>query len=259
MNINQKQYLKKYSNEPKKKKKKPVAASSTYVLLLFLALQSFYKIFYSSVRIIDDDEYFLNDIKHDDDLIYTKEDAPQIVGIIDERPPELIAEDFKNSDKWRGIISEGDNSNQVKHGKQDLSPVRSNKKRRVSASPDLSPKRCSNSLDLSPKRFSNSRDLSPKRVSSNISSKSRTDIKDSFKQRSRVSEKDRRDYSQAKESISIDKRTKNSTDDSQEHEVVRRDRRTGKRITKESTLNEKKEKDKHQEAKTQIYTRWGLG
>lgn len=236
MNINQKQYLKKYSSEPKKKKRKAVTTNSTYVLLLYLGLSSFYKNIYSSVRIIDDDEYFLNDIQHDDELVFTKEDAPIIVGVIDERPPELIAEDFKNSDKWRGIISEGDNSNHVKH-KQDLSPVRSQKKSRVVASPDLSPKRfASNSPDLSPKRFS----------SNNSSSKPRTVIKDSVKRGSTVSEKEKRD----------DKRTKNSTDD---QEVVRRDRRTGKRITLESTLNENKEKDKHQEAKNQIYTRWGLG
>lgn len=36
----------------------------------------------------------------------TGEDAPQIVGVIDDRPPELQALDYKNSDKWKVVSND---------------------------------------------------------------------------------------------------------------------------------------------------------
>lgn len=246
-----------------------------------------------SLKIIDDDEFSCNDIKHDDEMIFTKEDAPQIVGIIDDRPPELIANDFKNSDKWKGIISNGDNSNKKTHDKQDLSPIRLQRKCRRSAdlspkrftskvSPDLSPDRSKTSKkkyspDLSPdsSRTSNKKyspDLSPERYSSK---KYSTDDKSRNKNQNSERSKDLNKNNSP--DISSSQRFKNSSnifrsressfiakqsiqlDEYQEQEVVRRDRRTGKRITLESTLHDKKEKDKQKEAKNEKYTRWGLG
>lgn len=239
-------------------------------------------------------------MKNDDEMIFTKEDAPQIVGVIDERPPELIANDFKNSDKWKGIISNnGDNSNQKKLDKQDLSPLRLQKKSRKSTSPDLSPKRSKVSPDLSPDRSRTSKkkyspdlspdrssnykkkyspDLSPQRQrsssSKNYSTDNKSRNKNQYTERSNHSNRNNSpDISRdTANKDSSSQRFKNSTnisqtkakqsihpDEYQNQEVVRRDRRTGKRITLESTLHDKKEKDKKQEVKNEKYTRWGLG
>lgn len=245
-------------------------------------------------------------MKHDDEMIYTKEDAPQIVGIIDERPPQLIANDFKNSDKWKGIINNGDNSNKKSLNKQDLSPLRLQKKSRKSTSPDLSPKRFTSKVfpdlshdrsraskknyspDLSPDRSRSSKkkyspDLSPERdissSSKNCSPDDQSRNKKHYTERSKHSNRNnisdissnkanKDSSSQRFQNSSNISQTKESSfsakqfihpDEYQNQEVVRRDRRTGKRITLESTLHDKKEKDKKQEVKNEKYTRWGLG
>lgn len=64
----------------------------------------------SSVRIIDDDIDIskLQKISDEDLEVYAiGEDAPQIVGVFDERPAELIAkEDYKNSERWKVLASD---------------------------------------------------------------------------------------------------------------------------------------------------------
>lgn len=107
-----------------------------------------------------------------DDFYATNEEAPQVVGVIDDRAPEVIAkEDFKQSSKWKSLAEQSkqnkkyedkkhyrDNYNASKidtkkSGRDmtppvDLSPIR--KSRRDL----LEPTKCSRSspLDLSPKR-----------------------------------------------------------------------------------------------------------
>lgn len=123
------------------------------------------------------------------------EDAPQIVGVIDDRPPELVAkEDYTKSIKWKGLASVSDEPISAKLAdrkrsktskspdkKSDLSPPRRGKgshdispprrrhknpdqsppRRKMASSPDLSPRRKS---DLSPpRRRHRSPDLSPPR------------------------------------------------------------------------------------------------
>uniref|UniRef100_A0A1B0GK13 BUD13 homolog n=1 Tax=Lutzomyia longipalpis TaxID=7200 RepID=A0A1B0GK13_LUTLO len=182
--IDQKEYLKKYlSNDvgkekKKKKKKRPITGQS--------------------VTIIDDD-VDVSKIQHlhDDELevLNTGEDAPQVVGVIDERPPELRAQDFKNSSKWKLIADDNgfessltvqeldrksgriEKSSKGKreyrsrskkdNSSPDLSPVRHRRKSGSQSPPrrrkssDLSPKR-KRSPDLSPRR-KRSPDLSPRR------------------------------------------------------------------------------------------------
>lgn len=164
-------------------------------------------LFIFRVKIIDDDidlSHLGNVNDEESDLFATGEDAPQIVGVIDDRPPELQALDYKNSNKWRVVSSNNEitsnktlqhasrlskNEDEVsspkrqkqssKHSKtySDLSPIR--RKVRDDISPDSSSrdhhkrKKYKDSPDLSPKRkFKNnsSPDLSPKRKFTNNSS-----------------------------------------------------------------------------------------
>lgn len=84
--LSQKEYLKKYLSGEKHKKKKKSKKSE------------------KNVKIIDDDCDVLKPERSDDELILTGEDAPQIVGIIDDRPPGLkTIEDFRRSGKWKSV------------------------------------------------------------------------------------------------------------------------------------------------------------
>ncbi|XP_015109902.1 BUD13 homolog [Diachasma alloeum] len=90
--VDQKAYLKKYlrsDKDEKKKKKKKVKVAST------------------NVKIIDDD-IDLNHIRPVDEgefeILNATEDAPQIVGIIDERGPV----DFADKRRWKIIADDGD-------------------------------------------------------------------------------------------------------------------------------------------------------
>uniref|UniRef100_A0A0C9REX4 BUD13 homolog n=1 Tax=Fopius arisanus TaxID=64838 RepID=A0A0C9REX4_9HYME len=90
--VDQKAYLKKYlrsSNDEKKKKKKKIKAVST------------------NVKIIDDD-IDLNHLRPVDEgefeILNATEDAPQIVGIVDERGPV----DFADKRRWKIIADDGD-------------------------------------------------------------------------------------------------------------------------------------------------------
>ncbi|XP_055624835.1 BUD13 homolog [Toxorhynchites rutilus septentrionalis] len=99
--INQKEYLKRYlSNEKdsKKKKKKKRDKQTTDK---------------SNVRIIDTDD-FNNHIQpnneDESDLFAMGDEAPQIVGIIDDRPPELKAKEDFNSSRWKKLSEDSGNS-----------------------------------------------------------------------------------------------------------------------------------------------------
>uniref|UniRef100_A0A1B0DGZ5 BUD13 homolog n=1 Tax=Phlebotomus papatasi TaxID=29031 RepID=A0A1B0DGZ5_PHLPP len=164
--INQKEYLKKYlsgdvGEKKKKKKKRPIVGQT--------------------VKIIDDD-IDVSKMQHfqdNDDLemLTTGEDAPQVVGVIDERPPELRAQDFKNSTKWKVISDDNGYESSLtiqqldrQSGRVEKSQTsksserRETSKKKYESSPDLSPPRKRNtSADLSPPRRRSSPDLSPKR------------------------------------------------------------------------------------------------
>uniref|UniRef100_A0A1B6KCJ8 BUD13 homolog n=2 Tax=Graphocephala atropunctata TaxID=36148 RepID=A0A1B6KCJ8_9HEMI len=88
-NISQKDYLKKYlsSEDVKKTKKKKISSNKV-----------------KRSKIIDDDIDLKNMRALDDDeieLFQMDEDAPQIAGIVDERPPDVIAQEQYNSKRWK--------------------------------------------------------------------------------------------------------------------------------------------------------------
>ncbi|KAF5277010.1 hypothetical protein FQR65_LT16089 [Abscondita terminalis] len=87
--VNQKEYLKKYlsggKKDKKKKKRKRNEASDR-------------------VKIIDDDIGLTKESLNDaEDLFTTNEDAPQIVGVVDERPMHMRIDDYRQSDLWRPL------------------------------------------------------------------------------------------------------------------------------------------------------------
>ncbi|XP_011500611.1 PREDICTED: BUD13 homolog [Ceratosolen solmsi marchali] len=100
--INQKEYLKKYlskKDDGKKKKKRKI------------------KVGVKTVQIIDDDIDLKKLIPVDDDeisIFNTTEDAPQIVGIIDERGPI----DFADKQRWKVIADDGTGDIQIKKVEQ---------------------------------------------------------------------------------------------------------------------------------------------
>ncbi|XP_062559610.1 BUD13 homolog [Armigeres subalbatus] len=93
--IDQKAYLKRYlsndKDKKKKKKKKDKSASK------------------SNVRIIDADDFsshVQHEIEDENELFGLGEEAPQIVGVIDERPPELKAKEDFSSSKWKKLAAD---------------------------------------------------------------------------------------------------------------------------------------------------------
>lgn len=172
--LSQKDYLKKYlsfntDDKKKKKKKKPVNAS------------------HERFRVVDDDIDINNMRPLDEDeldLYNLAEDAPQIAGIIDERPDSLRSlEEFRGSKRWK-VMSDENGIEDIKVtaiesvgkqvvtsssrncGKSDLSPQRGYDSTRESK------KTCSTRIDLesdfdvSPprkSRISSDSDVSPPR------------------------------------------------------------------------------------------------
>ncbi|CAG9857493.1 unnamed protein product [Phyllotreta striolata] len=91
--INQKEYLKKYlkigkSSDGKKKKKKPNSIAR------------------KGLKIIDDDADASLSQQIRDDLDANNEDAPQIVAVIDERPPSLRIDEKTKNPLWQPIGDE---------------------------------------------------------------------------------------------------------------------------------------------------------
>ncbi|XP_055595363.1 BUD13 homolog [Uranotaenia lowii] len=98
--IDQKEYLKRYlSNEKdktkKKKKKKDKHGTGK-----------------SNVRIIDADDFDpyggLPQGPDESDVFALEDEAPLVVGVIDERPPELKAQEDFSSNKWRKLAADPD-------------------------------------------------------------------------------------------------------------------------------------------------------
>uniref|UniRef100_A0A182IJX0 BUD13 homolog n=1 Tax=Anopheles atroparvus TaxID=41427 RepID=A0A182IJX0_ANOAO len=127
--IDQKEYLKRYlSNEKEKKKRKKKEKKAAVAK--------------ANVRIIDDDLDLskLQSIQEDDvDMFGLGEEAPQVVGIIDERPPELRAKEDFGSNKWKVVAStDGFDStlevrdvtkrkDSVRHGEREKIPMKAHR------------------------------------------------------------------------------------------------------------------------------------
>lgn len=131
----------------------------------------YFSLFCSSVKIIDDDDTGYNPAQFEideGDLYATNEEAPQIVGVIDERAPDVILkQDYQGSSKWKTFASsskeESHTENYRKTNKRshssDASPQRKktspDRSRRQKESPDTLFSRKSkrnNSSDSSPPR-----------------------------------------------------------------------------------------------------------
>ncbi|XP_048488289.1 BUD13 homolog [Plutella xylostella] len=153
--IDQKAYLQKYltgSSGDKKKKKKKKAPKPTGLKIIDDDLD------YSKLRSLDGDEL---------DILDQGEDAPQIAGIIDERPEEVIkAEEYSNrSSKWR-VITQDDGFN----SKLKIEEITKDKKQKEKENEIIFGKMYSDSEDEEKKGS----DASPPRKSTN--SKQKPDI-----------------------------------------------------------------------------------
>lgn len=153
--INQKEYLKKYlsdgRSDHKRKKKRDYSDSSS-----------------SRVKIIDDNIDVSRRRAYDDDydLILTGEDAPQIVGIVDDRPAELkTIEDFRSSGKWKTMASDGGGRQRDDNKYKDSYRQNTKYDQRRSKTPDrdYSPKRRTYSNEGSRSRQRSFEDSSPPR------------------------------------------------------------------------------------------------
>ncbi|XP_049545568.1 BUD13 homolog [Anopheles darlingi] len=155
--IDQKEYLKRYlSNDKEKKKKKKKEKKN---------------IGKATVRIIDDDVDFskIETVQDGEvDLFALGEEAPQVVGIIDERPPELRAKEDFSSNKWKVVASnDGFDSTLQVHDVSGRPTGSSNGRtgRAVQLDSDESPPRKSrrDSDNSPPRRRRNDSDESPPR------------------------------------------------------------------------------------------------
>ncbi|KAK9885952.1 hypothetical protein WA026_013828 [Henosepilachna vigintioctopunctata] len=158
--INQKEYLKRYlkngksiSGEKRKKKKK--AKNGT-----------------SGLRIIDDNDDTFNSAVHED-LLGETEDAPQIVEVIDDRPPSLRIDEKSKSHLWIPIgshteIACEDTSPPIRKVDKDMSPPRRKLNENVSSpgkriDEDISPPRRNVDQNISVPKKKMDRDISPPR------------------------------------------------------------------------------------------------
>ena len=154
--LSQKDYLKKYlssdnklKKRSKKSKDKPV--KSRQVMKRLKKVSNLIHKFHFSVKIIDDDEYAYNTQDNEideNDLYALNEEAPQIVGVIDERAPDvLMKQEYIQSGKWKQIGSEA-KSNAEKQRKPDSSPPDESSPRRKRRNSDESPPRRRNGSEL---------------------------------------------------------------------------------------------------------------
>ncbi|RZF44284.1 hypothetical protein LSTR_LSTR006834 [Laodelphax striatellus] len=101
--MSQKEYLKKYlSNEKDKKKKKKVKLSSSSVLKRSQIIDD--DVDLKTMRVLNDDEI---------DLYQLGEDAPQIAGIIDERPTEMQAMEYYSDKKRWKVFGDADGGGEL--------------------------------------------------------------------------------------------------------------------------------------------------
>lgn len=124
------------------------------------------------MKIIDDDvdlSMLQNANDADIEKFNLDEDAPQIVGIVDDRPPELIAkEDYNKSRKWKTLGTDPEESEmsatQMKGRTPSRSPNINRKRNSFDASPVRKGEKPGGSHDASPPHKSDKhRDASPPR------------------------------------------------------------------------------------------------
>lgn len=128
---------------------------------------------YVSLKIIDDDIDVPHNINENElNEFLTAEDAPQVCGIVDDRPLSMRVDDYRKSDKWK-LVGSDDELKETEPTKN------SHKNKRANYDSDLSPSRNKNSdSDASPprktqstvKRKSRFTDSSPPRKPRNDSS-----------------------------------------------------------------------------------------
>ncbi|CAK1549198.1 unnamed protein product [Leptosia nina] len=156
--IDQKAYLQRYLNGPsdKKKKKKKVVKGKGF-------------------KIIDDDIDLskLQELQGDElDILDQGEDAPQIAGIIDERPEEVKkAELFQSSSKWR-VVTQDDGFNtklQVEEIKKDIKEVEKENEIIFGKMYSDSEEEKKSDSDVSPPRKNNKRGITTKKQSASDS------------------------------------------------------------------------------------------
>lgn len=132
------------------------------------------------MKIIDDDDYGHGhgDEVDESELFATNEEAPQIVGVIDERAPDVIMkQEYLESGKWKKIgASENQKKSekQTKHRKRshsdDESPPRKAKSSlpsREESSDNSPPRKKKNSSDESPPRRNKDKNGTPERAAVN--------------------------------------------------------------------------------------------
>ncbi|KAL1517240.1 hypothetical protein ABEB36_001029 [Hypothenemus hampei] len=148
--VDQKEYLKKYlgfgkgSKEKKKKKKTKKAITG------------------NRLKIVDDDIDAQFNQQVQEDLDGDNEDAPQIVSVIDDRPPSLRI-DEKSKDLLWTPIGAPPNQTSFSETNKDISPERRRSKKR-SESDSSPPRKLSKHVVRSPGRNQSDKDLSPIRV-----------------------------------------------------------------------------------------------
>lgn len=129
------------------------------------------------MKIIDDDAYHFGQEENDDDIYALNEEAPQIVGIIDERAPNvLMKQEYLESGNWKVLASTSDKPQSHKETEKSKpkdengSPARKKRKDSSDASP---PRRSRKDSDASPpRRFRKDSDASPPRRKRNDSDES---------------------------------------------------------------------------------------
>uniref|UniRef100_T1ITH9 BUD13 homolog n=1 Tax=Strigamia maritima TaxID=126957 RepID=T1ITH9_STRMM len=208
------------------------------------------------------------------------EDAPQIAGIVDERPVMIQAEERYGSYRWKSICADDEDQTNAEndgnirktarksvkktrnYSDSDQSPPRSSKKtssrqRHDSASDsDMSPprktakndKNMKNDVEKRPTRQNSDSDLSPERNNENKTEKSRESRTESIKIEPRSGSDS--DLSPPRMDNSVSGRGA---------VAILRERKTGKKqdlVEKERRIREKKAKQAEREAK---YMKWGKG
>lgn len=153
--INQKEYLRKYlSKDGKKKKKKKIIKSNRYVIQSNNSYKTNFKRYILCFRltIIDDDNDVNNFTKAvKEDLMGADEDAPQIVGIVDDRPLELKVLDYQKTGLWKPAIVDVDEYEDVNSPRRTEDDLIKNVKQEV-VTPPSSPSRNVIDDDMSPPR-----------------------------------------------------------------------------------------------------------
>uniref|UniRef100_A0A8W7PUI6 BUD13 homolog n=1 Tax=Anopheles coluzzii TaxID=1518534 RepID=A0A8W7PUI6_ANOCL len=241
--IDQKEYLKRYlsndkdAKKKKKKKDKLKAAKKANVVIVdddldLSALQSR----------IDDNET---------DLFGLDEEAPQVVGIIDERPPELRAKEDFSSAKWKALNANDGGFDTMLRANESKRPDGNAEARDRESPPrrnQLAEQRRIKQEPRSPST-SASRHAPAEKMAKTLDGK-RAGLQDA------KSLREENEQHRAREREALMKLSDEMS--GRYAETVVREK-GGRRRDVEKELREELAKRKHDEKKKEIYTRWGKG